>query len=120
MTESKSGASETTGVRQEIQDLRKNMEVQAATQAGANATQAAHMRGPGRRWSLAAPDSSSACSLPLPSRQLPAPNDVPESDAPIAESDDEYANHDDDAPSDADKARDEQAKQEESGRENPT
>lgn len=41
MTESSSGASETTDVRQEIQDLRKNMEVQAATQAGANATQAA-------------------------------------------------------------------------------
>lgn len=41
MTESKSDASETTDVRQEIQDLRKSMEVQAATQAGANATQAA-------------------------------------------------------------------------------
>ena len=41
MNESKSGASETTDVRQEIQDLRKSMEVQAATQAGANATQAA-------------------------------------------------------------------------------
>jgi hypothetical protein len=41
MTESKSGASETTDVRQEIQDLRKDLEVQAATQAGANATQAA-------------------------------------------------------------------------------
>ncbi len=41
MTESGSGASEKTDVRQEIQDLRKNMEVQAAKQAGANATQAA-------------------------------------------------------------------------------
>ena len=41
-------------------------------------------------------------------------------DAPIPESDDEYAKHDDDTPSDADKARDEQAKQEESGQENPT
>jgi hypothetical protein len=44
---------------------------------------------------------------------------VPESDAPISESDDEYAKHDDDAPSAADKARDEQARQEESGQENP-
>jgi hypothetical protein len=41
MTESKSGANETTDVRQEIQDLRKSIEVQMATQAGANATQAA-------------------------------------------------------------------------------
>jgi hypothetical protein len=62
----------------------------------------------------------SAFSSALPSRQLPAPNDVTESDAPIPESDDEYAKHDDDTPSDADKARDEQAKQEESGQENPT
>jgi hypothetical protein len=44
---------------------------------------------------------------------------VPERDTPIPESDDEYAKHDD-APSDADKARDEQARQEESGQENPT
>jgi len=41
MTEAKNGANETTDVRQEIQDLRKSMEVQAATQAGANAAQAA-------------------------------------------------------------------------------
>jgi hypothetical protein len=41
MTESKNSASETTDVRQEIQELRKDMEVQAATQAGAHATQAA-------------------------------------------------------------------------------
>jgi ElaB/YqjD/DUF883 family membrane-anchored ribosome-binding protein len=41
MPESKSGANETTDVRQEIQDLRKSIEVQTATQAGANATQAA-------------------------------------------------------------------------------
>lgn len=75
---------------------------------------------PGRRWSLVAPDSSSAYSSPLPSRQLPALNDVLESGAPIPESDDEYAKHDDDAPSAADKAQDEQAKQEESGQENPT
>jgi hypothetical protein len=45
---------------------------------------------------------------------------VLESGAPIPESDDEYAKHDDDAPSAADKAQDEQAKQEESGQENPT
>ena len=37
MTEPKSGASETTDVRQEIQDLRKSMEVQAATQAATHA-----------------------------------------------------------------------------------
>jgi len=41
MTESKNGVRETTDVRQEIQDLRKEMEIQAATQAGAHATQAA-------------------------------------------------------------------------------
>ena len=41
MTESKNSASETPDVRQEIQDIRKSIEVQAATQAGANATQAA-------------------------------------------------------------------------------
>jgi hypothetical protein len=56
----------------------------------------------------------------LPSRQLPAPNREPASDAPIPETDDEYATHDDDAPTDADRARDEQAKQEESGEENAT
>jgi hypothetical protein len=43
---------------------------------------------------------------------------VPESDAPISESVDGQATPDDDAPSNADKARDEQAKQEESGQEN--
>jgi hypothetical protein len=43
-----------------------------------------------------------------------------ESDAPISESVDGEARPDDDAPSNADKARDEQAKQEESGQENPT
>jgi cell division protein FtsX len=32
---------ETKGVRQEIEDLKKAVEVQAATQAGANATQVA-------------------------------------------------------------------------------
>lgn len=32
---------ETTDVRQEVQDLRKAIEVQAATEAGAHATQAA-------------------------------------------------------------------------------
>jgi hypothetical protein len=42
-----------------------------------------------------------------------------ESNAPIPESDEEHAKHDDEAPSNADKARDEQAKQEESGQENP-
>jgi hypothetical protein len=41
ITESKNGTSEKTDVRQEIQDLRKDMEIQAATQAGAHATQAA-------------------------------------------------------------------------------
>lgn len=41
MTESRNGASETTDAAQEIQELRKQLEVQAATQAGANATQAA-------------------------------------------------------------------------------
>ena len=45
MTDSKNGTSETTDVRQEIQDLRKQMEVDAATQAGANATQAATQAG---------------------------------------------------------------------------
>lgn len=48
MTDSKNGASETTDVRQEIQDLRKNIEVQAATHAGAQATQAAT---PAGTWS---------------------------------------------------------------------
>ena len=38
MTESRN---ETNDVRQQIQDLEKAVEVQAATQAGANATQAA-------------------------------------------------------------------------------
>jgi cell division protein FtsX len=38
MTES---PNETKDVRQQVQDLEKAMEVQAATQAGANATQAA-------------------------------------------------------------------------------
>ena len=38
MTES---ANETKDLRQQIQDIEKTMEVQAATQAGANATQAA-------------------------------------------------------------------------------
>jgi hypothetical protein len=41
MTDSKNGTSETTDMRQEIQDLRKQLEVDAATQAGANATQVA-------------------------------------------------------------------------------
>jgi ElaB/YqjD/DUF883 family membrane-anchored ribosome-binding protein len=40
-TESRKDQMETKDVRQEIQDLKKSMEVQAATQAGANATQAA-------------------------------------------------------------------------------
>jgi hypothetical protein len=82
MTEPSSGANGTTGVRQEIQDLRKSIDVQTAPQAGANA--------------------------------------MAETDAPISESVDGETTPDDDAPSDADKARDEQAKQEESGQENPT
>ena len=41
MTDSKNGASEATDVKQDVQELRKEMDVQAATQAGANATQAA-------------------------------------------------------------------------------
>jgi hypothetical protein len=41
LTESKNGATETTNVLQDVQELRKQLEVQAATQAGANATQAA-------------------------------------------------------------------------------
>lgn len=45
MTESKNGASESTDVRQEIQELRKEIEVQAATHAGAEATQAATLAG---------------------------------------------------------------------------
>ena len=45
MTESKNGTSETTDVRQEIQELRKTIEVQAAAQAGAEATQAATLAG---------------------------------------------------------------------------
>lgn len=40
MTQTES-QSETKDVRQEIQDLKKAMEVQAATEAGAHATQAA-------------------------------------------------------------------------------
>jgi hypothetical protein len=40
MTESKNGTG-TMDVEQEIQELRKSMEVQAATEAGAHATQAA-------------------------------------------------------------------------------
>jgi hypothetical protein len=44
---------------------------------------------------------------------------VPEDNAPIPEPDDDHAKHNE-APSDADKALDEQAKQEESGQENPT
>ena len=40
MTESKNGTGE-MDVEQEIQELKKTIEVQAATQAGANATQAA-------------------------------------------------------------------------------
>lgn len=40
MTETES-RNETKDVRQEIQDLKKGMEVQAATEAGAHATQAA-------------------------------------------------------------------------------
>jgi hypothetical protein len=39
-TQTESG-NETTNVRQEIQELRKAVEVQAATEAGAHATQAA-------------------------------------------------------------------------------
>ena len=40
-TESRNDRAETTDVRQEIEELKKSMEVQAATQAGAHATQAA-------------------------------------------------------------------------------
>lgn len=40
MTESKNGTT-SMDVEQEIQDLKKSMEVQAATEAGAHATQAA-------------------------------------------------------------------------------
>jgi hypothetical protein len=119
MTESKSGASETIDVRQEIQDLRKNLEVQAATPTGATATQAATHAG---TWSTMVAGSAGlivGMFLALAFAATTAPNDVSESDAPIPESDDEYGKHDD-APSDAEKARDEQAKQEESGQENPT
>lgn len=45
MTESKNGTIEATDVRQEIQELRKDIEVQAATHAGAQATQAATQAG---------------------------------------------------------------------------
>jgi hypothetical protein len=119
ITESKSGASETTDVPQEIHDLRKTWRFRRPHRPVLTPHRQQLMREPGRRWSLPAPDSSSACSSPLPSPQRPASNDVSESDAPIPESDDEYPKHDD-APSDAEKAREEQAKQEESGQENPT
>lgn len=45
MTETRNGTSETTDIQQEIRELRKEMEVQAATQAGVNATQAATQAG---------------------------------------------------------------------------
>lgn len=40
-TQSRNDQAETKDVRQEIEELKKSMEVQAATQAGAHATQAA-------------------------------------------------------------------------------
>jgi hypothetical protein len=44
-TELRNDRLETKDVRQEIEDLKKSMEVQAATQAGAQATQAATQAG---------------------------------------------------------------------------
>lgn len=61
MTESKNGTS-SMDVEKEIQELKKSIEVQAATEAGAHATQAATHAGTGARCSPAAVASSWACS----------------------------------------------------------
>lgn len=45
MTESKNGTGDPTDLHEELLELRKDMEVQAATQAGAQATQAATLAG---------------------------------------------------------------------------